>query len=106
VTCLSCIGGYTYTKNICISNFNYAFQVSFSVISNSAFVSNYYTFLQQLVNQYHYQQNCNCQNRLSDYFDRHPLQCDPSHHQGANKHGPRYLTGQYIGHQQFGSGQQ
>jgi hypothetical protein len=47
---MSCISGYKLTNNLCISNFNYGFSITFNVASNSAFVSNYYNFLLQLAN--------------------------------------------------------
>jgi len=49
-TCMSCTSGFTLVKNLCISNFNFKFSVTFSVASNSAFLSNYDTFLLQMAN--------------------------------------------------------
>jgi hypothetical protein len=47
---MSCISGYKLTNNLCISNFNYGFSITFNVASNLAFVNNYYNFLLQLAN--------------------------------------------------------
>lgn len=44
-TCMSCVSGYTFMNNLCVSNFNFAIQVVLTPSTNSAFAGQFYSFL-------------------------------------------------------------
>jgi len=51
-TCLTCVQGYTFNNNLCISNFNFGlnFVLSMPTSQNSQFANNYYNFLTSISN--------------------------------------------------------
>jgi len=46
--CSSCVLGYTFSQNMCISKFNYKFTVVLDPPANTSFIGNYYNFLRQV----------------------------------------------------------
>jgi hypothetical protein len=44
-TCQSCVAGYSFLNNVCVSNFNFGIQVVLTPSTNSAFAGQFYSFL-------------------------------------------------------------
>ena len=48
--CASCVSGYTFSQNLCVSEFNYAFTIVLNPPTNTSFIDNYYSFLLAVAN--------------------------------------------------------